>query len=529
MGNAKGIGKWGIVVCTCAAAVVCGVGAAWASEECETGKHIPDPGQANEWFGKTLAMTEDRAVIAAYHSQPGGSAFAYHWSGRGWEQEAELRAPDEGFGDSFGRGVDVRGTLAVVGAPDHDGTAERSGAAYVFERVAGEWTFVQKLLAADGDDVDQFGWSAAIAGDSIVVGARGDGQAGLNAGAIYIFQHDGSRWLQTQKLFETNATWAEGGSLGYCMASTEDRVVVGAPWHNGNGGNHGAALVFRELGGAWALEQRIYAPDSGQPETFGLSVDMSDRHVIVGAPARVVQSRGQTGAAFLYQWNGSRWSIQQGLLAADSAIDDHFGYSVALDGALALAGAYGNNDGFGSAHLFQLVGETWLEVLTLMQSDAQDPDPLGAPPWFGQALALAGDRALIGAPHDDNPNGGDAGATYAFSGLIIADCNQNGSADGCDIAEGHSNDRNGNGIPDECEDLCFREPEWVCDGDVDGNGTVNPVDVGLVQAAFCSAGDCADDDLCQYDLDCNAAINPVDAGIVQSLFGGCEKPRGVCP
>jgi hypothetical protein len=75
---------------------------------------------------------------------------------------------------------------------------------------------------------------------------------------------------------------------------------------------------------------------------------------------------------------------------------------------------------------------------------------------------------------------------------------------------------------------CIRNPDWVCDGDVDGNGVVNPVDVGLVQAAFCGAGECGDDDLCQYDLDCNDAINPVDSGIVQSLFGACDPPRGVC-
>jgi len=73
---------------------------------------------------------------------------------------------------------------------------------------------------------------------------------------------------------------------------------------------------------------------------------------------------------------------------------------------------------------------------------------------------------------------------------------------------------------------CVREPEWVCDGDVDGDGQVNPVDSGLVQAAF---GSSDDGDLCQYDVDCDGQINPVDSGIVQSLFGTCEAPRDVCP
>ena len=73
---------------------------------------------------------------------------------------------------------------------------------------------------------------------------------------------------------------------------------------------------------------------------------------------------------------------------------------------------------------------------------------------------------------------------------------------------------------------CTRDPEWLCDGDVDGDAQVNPVDSGLVQAAF---GSIDDQDLCNYDVDCDGQINPVDSGIVQSLFGTCEAPRDVCP
>jgi len=110
--------------------------------------------------------------------------------------------------------------------------------------------------------------------------------------------------------------------------------------------------------------------------------------------------------------------------------------------------------------------------------------------------------------------------------LRIGDCNENGIHDGADIAEGRSLDANGNGIPDECEGSCERDPEWRCDGDVDGDGQVNPVDSGLVQAAF---GSLDDQDLCNYDVDCDGQINPEDSGIVQSLFGTCEAPRNVCP
>ena len=73
---------------------------------------------------------------------------------------------------------------------------------------------------------------------------------------------------------------------------------------------------------------------------------------------------------------------------------------------------------------------------------------------------------------------------------------------------------------------CTRDPEWICDGDTDGDGQVNPVDSGLVQASFGSTDEA---DLCQYDVDCDGQINPVDSGIVQSLFGTCEAPRAACP
>ncbi len=67
--------------------------------------------------------------------------------------------------------------------------------------------------------------------------------------------------------------------------------------------------------------------------------------------------------------------------------------------------------------------------------------------------------------------------------------------------------------------------EWVCDGDVDGDGQVNPTDSGLVEAAF---GSTDREDLCRYDIDCDEQINPLDSGLVQALFGTCDPPRPPC-
>ena len=124
------------------------------------------------------------------------------------------------------------------------------------------------------------------------------------------------------------------------------------------------------------------------------------------------------------------------------------------------------------------------------------------------------------------------------AGGLCADCDSDGIADQCEIdcgtddgpcdveGCGGSDDCDLNRIPDECDGVrCIRDTRWLCDGDTDGDGQVNPVDSGLVQAAF---GSTDEDDLCQYDLDCDGQINPVDSGIVQALFGTCEAARCAC-
>ena len=118
-------------------------------------------------------------------------------------------------------------------------------------------------------------------------------------------------------------------------------------------------------------------------------------------------------------------------------------------------------------------------------------------------------------PANDNPGFNGAWATYPFfpSGTVIVS-DRNDGLFVLDVREAV-------GAGD-----CTRNPGWLCDGDVDGDGQVNPVDSGLVQAAF---GSVDGQDICNYDVDCDGQINPVDAGIVQALFGTCDSPRYVCP
>ena len=113
-------------------------------------------------------------------------------SGLAWIQQAKLEASDPGADEQFGFSVAISGETVVVGAPFDDGAAGNAqGSAYVFARSGGVWSQQQKLEPSDAAELDQFGFSVAISEETIVVGAPfDDGTAGSNQGSAYVFFAD---------------------------------------------------------------------------------------------------------------------------------------------------------------------------------------------------------------------------------------------------------------------------------------------------------------------------------------------------
>lgn len=114
-----------------------------------------------------------------------------------------LEADDGEYRDAFGKSVDISGNYIIAGSHAHNGAR---GAAYIFKRVNGTWGKIKKLEALDGEANDQFGVSVAIDGGMAVVGAFGDDDAAVNAGAIYVFQKNqggSDNWGFVAKLLAT--------------------------------------------------------------------------------------------------------------------------------------------------------------------------------------------------------------------------------------------------------------------------------------------------------------------------------------
>src|SRR5258708_4441664 len=250
------------------------------------------------------------------------------------------------------------------------------GAAYVYDRNQGgadNWGQVQKLTASDGVVSDGFGFSVAISGDTVVVGAYGHNMA---TGAAYVYERDQGgpdNWGQVQKL--TASDGAAQDAFGDAIAISGDAVVVGAPDNAGTG----AAYVFaRNQGGAdnWGQVQKLTASDAAANDLFGVVVGISVDAIVVGAPGK----NSFTGAAYTYgrnQGGAGNWGQIQKLTSSAIAPGDEFGAAVGIDGDTTVSGAPGKNAITGAAYTFNNACGQWVQARQTTASDAAGADLFG--------------------------------------------------------------------------------------------------------------------------------------------------------
>jgi hypothetical protein len=335
----------------------------------------------------------------------------------------KLLASDGAAEDYFGYSVSIIGDTAIVGAYLDDDNGSDSGSAYIFSRNHGgtdNWGEVKKLLASDGAAYKHFGWSVSIIGDTAIVGAWGDNDSGHSAGSSYIFSrnHGGTdNWGEVTKLLASDG--AAGDYFGYSVSISGDSSIVGAYGDDDNGDYSGSAYIFsRDYGGAntWGEVTKLLASDGAAEDYFGYSVSISGDTAIVGA--RVDDDNGtDSGSAYIFSRDHGgtdNWGEVTKLLASDGFDNDYFGTSVSISGDTAIVGAHGDDDNgglSGSAYIFSRNHggtDNWGEVTKLLASDGAIED------WFGRSVSISGDTAIVGA-HKDDDNGENSGSAYIFS------------------------------------------------------------------------------------------------------------------
>ncbi len=304
-------------------------GVAWVEEQKIT---LPD-GQPSDLFGFRVALDGDVALLAAVGRNGfAGAGYVYRYDGASWVLEQELVTTDVEY---LGFAVELQGDVAVLTGFTTD---TQLGAAYVYRFDGTSWVEEQMLTASDGTMSDSYGASVAMDGDAIVVGAW----SADPLGAAYVYRHDGSAWIEEQKLAPSDS---ESQFFGTAIDIEDDTVVVGAP---GNPLRPGKAYVFEYDGSEWAEEQQLGTLDTDGWGEFGISISLDGSTLLVGAS----RDGMSTGSAFVYRFDGVSWGDEQKLVADDRAPGDAFGDSISLSGGTALIAAPRDETAQGSVYVF---------------------------------------------------------------------------------------------------------------------------------------------------------------------------------
>jgi len=323
------------------------------------------------------------------------------------EESSKLVSPDAGAGDGFGFSVGVDADLAAFGSPYDDDLGGASGAVWVFQREPnGTWVSVKKLTASDGEPDASFA-KVAVGGDHILVGAHQDDDgAPYHAGAAYVFRRDQGgpdQWGEVKKLTaEGNAATEDHFGLG--VAISGDTAIVGACVGHGAPGT-GAAYVFeRNEGGAdnWGRVRRLAPDDLQDGDAFGWSVAIDGDVAVVGA-MKADPLGSNSGAAYVFhrdQGGASNWGLVKKLLPSDGSADDWFGHDVVVDGESIVVSAIQIYDASheGACYVFKRDSggtDNWGQVMKLQ---AGDP---GVCPEFGRGLSISSNWLAVGAGADN--------------------------------------------------------------------------------------------------------------------------------
>ncbi len=375
-------------------------------------------GTSSDHFGYSVCIDSNYAIVGAYKKDVGsnsqqGEAYIFYRSGNSWSEQTTLTASDGNTNNYFGHSVAISGDYAIVGAYGKDvGSYTSQGGAYIYYRSGTSWSEQAIITSSDGNDYDYFGSSVAIDGAYAIVGAYNK-QVGGNSmqGKIYIFHRNGTSWSEQAGLTASDGTTYDlfGKSVAidgkYAIAGAEIKTV-------GSNSSQGKAYIFYRNGGIWSEQTDLTASDGDAGDYFGSSVSISSNYAIIGASLKDVGSNTEQGTAYIFYRSGTSWSEQTELTSSDGDASNRFGRSVSIDGNYAMVGAFykkvGNNSHQGKAYIYYRSGTSWSEQAGLTASDGDASD------YFGISTSINGNYTIIGASVKDVGSNTDQGQVYFF-------------------------------------------------------------------------------------------------------------------
>ena len=388
----------------------------------ETHQLVPPAWSKDMRFGWSCDVDGGWAVIGA----PGhtetlfeeGAVYVYRKDAGAWVFAQQLVAPDAMMQSFFGQAVSLDGDSLAVGAPAHNGSA---GATYLFRRDgAGVWGFEQKLEVAGAPAGYALGTAVDLSGDELLAGAP-DNWTG--SGIVRRYTRSGSTWSDGGTF--APADGAATDRFGATISRDEGRVLVGAYLDSSSGVDSGSAYVFEWDGSAWVEAVELVPGDPEAGAWFGNEVLLVGNRAFVGAPWMDTGGFFSAGAAYCFELSGGTWSQTQKLVPATPGQYEYFGQALEMAaGRTLLVGRPGANTGEVVPHSLGIGG--WNAGTPWIASGA---DPGSS---FGNDLAAHGGSVLAMAVYDyDVASSGGSGFVYETDLPADVTCEGDGTNGGC--------------------------------------------------------------------------------------------------
>lgn len=368
-------------------------------------KIIASDGRAEDYFGGSVSISGDYAVVGAKGANENrGAAYIYKREDIGWTQQAKLIVLDSEPYDYFGCSVSINGDYVIVGA---EGVNNTAGTAYIFKREGIDWIQQAELTGSDVDAWEKFGSSVSICGDYAVVGSPYDYYQGNNMGSVYIYNRNGVSWnLQQDKLIPLDIM--QCGYFGQSVSIDGDSIIIGA---EGDGGNN-SVFVYKLEDATWRRDSLLAVPSGDIDDSLIRPVSISGDYAIAGAPEESWGvGKSGSGVAYIFERRGANWASRGDFTSGEKESYGYFGNSVSICGDYAIVGMpNGDNEGMrdcGSVYVFIRKGELWEQQTILTARDGSDNDV------FGTSVSVDGYYVIVGAEGDDD-NGSNSGSAYIF-------------------------------------------------------------------------------------------------------------------
>jgi FG-GAP repeat len=240
-----------------------------------------------------------------------GCVYIYDWSGSAWVQRGSaITASDAITDDSFATSLCLSGDgdILAVGAQAWEGANNDQGGVYIYDWSGSAWTQRGSVLtASDSAAADLYGFSVALSDDGSVlaVGSLFWEGATTDQGAVYIYDWSGSAWVQRGSvLTASDAGTNDFYGIGCSLNGAGTLLAVGAYGWDGSFADQGAVYLYDWNGSAWVERSPVFtAGDAAADASFGASVAISNstEYLVVGSFKKTLSSVAQ-GAIYTYSF-----------------------------------------------------------------------------------------------------------------------------------------------------------------------------------------------------------------------------------